>query len=60
MKMSARHDDYKVDWRASRPGDPEPVREQDSWPRWLVNFAIGAALVITAMILIARSQRWLP
>lgn len=40
--MSARHDDYKVDWRASRPGDPEPVKQRDECS-WCVLALIGVA-----------------
>lgn len=35
--MSARHDDYKVDWRNTRPGDLEPVAARKSRREgWLI------------------------
>lgn len=53
--MSARHDDYRVDWRNTRPGDVrdgEPRSLIDSWP-FLV-----CGIVIAACLLAARAWGW--
>lgn len=56
-EMSDRHDDYKMDWRKSRPAEPpqgEPKSLIDSWP-----FLAGLAVVVCSLLW-AASQGWLP
>ena len=59
--MSARHDDFRDDWRAAKPGHTTPARRRNQYtpiverPWFLVCWT-----VIVCAIVWARSQGWMP
>lgn len=48
-EMSDRHDDYKMDWRKSRPAEPpqsEPKSLIDSWPFLICMIVVAVVLIL--------------